>query len=201
MASKYLPNLSFILCTPVTGSTHFFDSSCSFFVSYVHGFLLAADDLQYFAVGSMPSRAPGTASPNRCTRRPWYARPIDRGLGSSQIRVWRSPVENTHNVEPLLECLGCLAESVVSALWVQSSSSGGILSNSYPNGCLLEALQTHCSPNTISRSHTDAPTIPRLRIKNIKELSSAIRGCQVGCAQQGSRMQDDVCSVAGDLGP
>ena len=97
------------------GSTHFFDSSCNFLVSYNHGYTLIAEDLQHFIGSDAPSRAPGIASLNRCKPRLWYARPVGRGLGSSYCRGWNIPLESTHNVEFLLECLRRLAEMAVSA--------------------------------------------------------------------------------------
>ena len=77
---------------------------------------ISRKDLQHFIGSDMPSRAPEIVSLNRCRQRPWCARPIDRGLDSSQRRGWNSQVENTHNVESLLECLGRLAEMTVSVL-------------------------------------------------------------------------------------
>ena len=73
-------NLSFILYESVIGWTYFFDSSCSFFVSYVHGSPLVAHDLQYSVAQDMPSRALETASLNQYRLRPWCAPPIDQWL-------------------------------------------------------------------------------------------------------------------------
>lgn len=114
MASKYLEHFSFIVRKLIIGLTHFFDSSCNFFVSYDHGHLLVAEDLQHTIGSDTPSRAPEIASLNQCRPRLWYARPVGQGLGSSCCRGWNSPVGSTHNVEFLLECLGRLAEMAVS---------------------------------------------------------------------------------------
>ncbi len=96
MASKYLQYLSFDLWILVTRSTHFFDSSCNFFVSYTHGSLLVGEDLQQVFERNMPSRAPETASLSRCRQHPWCARPVDRGLGSV-VGVVRLKVRTTLN--------------------------------------------------------------------------------------------------------
>ena len=64
----------------------------------------------------MPSLAPETASLSRYRQHPWYARPIDEGLGPSSCCGWRSAVESTHNVESLLEGLRRLVEMVVLVL-------------------------------------------------------------------------------------
>lgn len=114
MASKYLEHFSFNVRKLMFGLTHFFDSSCNFFVSYDHGHLLITEDLQHTVGNDTPSRAPEIASLNRCRPRLLYARPVGQGLGSSYRRGWNSPVESTHNVESLFECLGRLVEMAVS---------------------------------------------------------------------------------------
>ena len=141
----------------VATSTYFFDSSCNFFVSYVPSCLLAMNDLLYFFGSDMPSRAPGTASLNRCRQRPWYVRPSDRGLGSSYCRGWNGPLQSTHDVEFLLKCLGCLAEMAVSASKVRSLSSGELFIEGLPERLPSGSPSNSLCPRAQSTGRTQMP--------------------------------------------
>ena len=108
--------------------------------------LLVSNILQHVTGHCRPSRAPETASPNRCRQRPWYARPVARSLGSSNRRGWNSPGESTYDIEFQLEGLGRLEEMPVSVSLVDFSSFGDLRGN-----CLPERLPSETLSNSLCR--------------------------------------------------